>query len=91
MVDVIIGVTPEEKLRDEQYKLVAVNALKTMSEILVEMEASGMKEKEMMKFCVWPILEESREKFDKIDKSEEVKVDDFDALFNGNKKTVKTG
>lgn len=88
MTEIIIG---EDKAKEEQYKLVAVNALKVMSEILVEMEASGMKEKEMMKFCVWPILEESKSKFDKISIGIETKVDDFDALFNGNKKAQNQG
>ena len=82
MSEVIIGVTPEDKLREEQYKMVAVNALKTMSEILVEMEVSGMKSEEMMRFCVWPILEECKDRFEKISNGENVKVDGFEKIFD---------
>lgn len=81
MSEVIIDVNAERK-KDEQYKSIAVNALKFMSEILVEMEASGMKPDEMMKFCVWPILEECKERFEKVSKDEDVKVDGFEKLFD---------
>lgn len=85
MADLIIDIN-KEKHKDELYKLAAVKALKTMSEILVEMEASAMEAKDMMKLCVWPILEEARGMFEKINKGEDVDLDGFEKLFDKPKK-----
>ena len=59
---------------------VAINAFKTMTEKLVEMENSGKNEREMMIKCVWPIIGEADRKFIQIEKGEEVNVSDFDKV-----------
>lgn len=66
MGEIIIDGQAEAKLKDELYMLIALGALKAMSDMLVQMEASAMNEKEMMHLCVWKILEESRVLFEKV-------------------------
>lgn len=57
---------------------VAINALKIMTEKLVEMENQGKNEREMMIKCVWPIIAEADRKFIAIENGEEINVSDFD-------------
>ena len=68
MGEIIIDGKPEKAKdeKDEMFKLIAVNAMKTMSEMLVEMENSAMNSKEMMQLCVWPILEEAHKRSEKV-------------------------
>ena len=78
-----------EKQKDEDYKAISINAFRVMSEVLVEMEMAGMNEKEMMRFCVWPILEESRKRFEKVGSGEKTELDNFEKLFNKPPKKVE--
>ena len=46
--------------------IVATNALKTLTNSLVKMEAAEVKPGSMMETCVWPILYEAARRFDYI-------------------------
>jgi hypothetical protein len=85
MGDIILDAA-KEKLKDEQYKMIAINALKAMTDMLVLMSGSGVDDKDMMRLCVWPILEESEKRFNKIANGEEVKLDGFEHLVIGDLK-----
>jgi hypothetical protein len=49
--------------KEETCKRISVNALRTMTDTLVEMEQLSLSEKEMMNKCVWPILNEAAKRF----------------------------
>ena len=67
----------DEKEKDEKYKAVATNALKAMTNLLVEMENNDVPSRLIIDLCVLPILESAAEKYEKIDKNEDVDVDGF--------------
>lgn len=70
-----------EKNKDDLYKQIAVNALGTMTNILVNMEAKRVPEKVMIEKCVWPILHEASRRFSAIrDDVEDVPLDGFEFM-----------
>lgn len=60
---------------------IAINALRTMTETLVNMEKDGRKEDFMIQKCVWPILYEASIRFEKLDSGDfNVPIDGFDMV-----------
>ena len=51
---------------DALSRKIAINALQTMTESLVQMEKAGAKPDVMMEKCVWPILYEVDRRFETI-------------------------
>ena len=80
MTEIIID-GASEKAKDEKMKSIAVNALKSMTDILVDMSKNGMDNKMMMDKCVWPIIYEAAERFERIKRDEKnVPLDGFDEI-----------
>lgn len=65
------------KDKEEICKKVAVNALTTMTDVLVEMEQLKLSEREMMNKCVWPILNEAAKRFKDIQDDKDVEIGNF--------------
>jgi len=65
------------KDNEETCKKIAVNALKAMTDILVEMEQLRLSEKEMMNKCVWPILNEAAKRFKDVQEDKDVELGNF--------------
>ena len=51
---------------------IAINALRTMTESLVEMELKNIKPEVMMEKCVWPILQEAGIRFENLSDGDDV-------------------
>jgi len=80
MTDIIIDGNTENA-KDERMKSIAVNALKAMTDILVDMSKASMDSKMMMDNCVWPIIYEAAERFEKVKNDEKnVPLDGFDEI-----------
>jgi len=73
----ILENTSDTIKKEELFQIIAVNALKTMTETLVRMENSGTKEKDMIRKCVWPILYEAERRYEAIEKDLEVETGNF--------------
>ena len=73
----ILENTSDTIKKEELFQIIAVNALKTMTETLVRMENSGTKEKDMIRKCVWPILYEAERRYEAIEKGLEVETGNF--------------
>ena len=65
------------KDKEEICKKIAVNALKAMTDTLVEMEQLRLSEKEMMNKCVWPILNEAAKRFKDVQEDKDVELGNF--------------
>jgi DNA topoisomerase IA len=65
------------KDKEEICKKIAVSALSTMTDVLVEMEQMNLPEKTMMQKCVWPILNEAAKRFKDVQDNKEVKIGNF--------------
>ena len=64
--------------KEETCKRIAVNALSTMTDTLVEMEQLHLSEKEMMNKCVWPILNEAAKRFKDVQEgSKDIELSNF--------------
>jgi len=63
--------------KEDICKKIAVNALTTMTDTLVEMEQLHLSEKEMMNKCVWPILNEAAKRFKDVQNDKEVEMNNF--------------
>lgn len=64
--------------KEETCKRIAVNALSTMTDTLVEMEQLHLSEKEMMNKCVWPILNEAAKRFKDVQEgSKDIELGNF--------------
>ena len=76
-IPILGGVVDENVLSRD----IAINALRTMTETLVNMEKSGRKEDFMIQKCVWPILYEVSMRFEKLDSGDfNVPIDEFDLV-----------
>ena len=65
------------KDKEEICKKIAVNALTTMTDVLVEMEQLKLSEREMMNKCVWPILNEAAKRFKDVQDDKDVEIGNF--------------
>ena len=74
---VIIDPVDHMKDKEEICKKIAVNALTTMTDVLVEMEQLKLSEKEMMNKCVWPILNEAAKRFKDVQEDKDVEIGNF--------------
>ena len=73
--------------RDELCKEIAVNAMKTMTDCLVEMELKDASMSDMLNYCIWPILEEADSRFRAIERGEDnVPTDGFELIVGKNYK-----
>ena len=72
-----IVILEPEKDKEEICKKIAVNALTTMTDTLVEMEQLHISEKEMMNKCVWPILNEAARRFKDVQENKDVELYNF--------------
>ena len=65
------------KDKEEICKKIAVNALTTMTDVLVEMEQLKLSEREMMNKCVWPLLNEAAKRFKDVQDDKDVEIGNF--------------
>ena len=68
----------DKLIGDSERGEIAANALKAMTDALVELESDGASAHELMSRIVWPIIMEADNRFCKIDAGiEKVELDNF--------------